>query len=176
MLVELLQGRAARAQQRRLGVEPRDVPPAQGEIKGLPNLDLHHPNDNPEQAHLRTVVADELEALCQKYEVGGVFALVSREAAAWRSVFPAWGGIVPDPVHGMRVRFSSKDGDDRGSLTMHFIAAVREMCSDYANFYGRLWRQVADVLKAQGATIEHTPIGAARTVGGRPDPLGGQTE
>jgi hypothetical protein len=59
---------------------------------------------------------------------------------------------------------------------MHFIACMREMCSDHANFYGRLWRQAADALKAQGATIEHTPLGKMDVVGGRPDPLGGKVE
>jgi Asp-tRNA(Asn)/Glu-tRNA(Gln) amidotransferase A subunit family amidase len=50
------------------------------------------------------------------------------------------------------------------------------MCSDYANFYGRLWRQAVDALKAQGATVEHVRLGKVPAVGGRPDPMGGKVE
>lgn len=176
VILAIMRGQMTEAAQRQLGLEARDVAPAGGEIKGPPKLGAHHPNDNPEQAYLRVAVADELEAVCKKYDVGGVFALVGRQAAAWRTVFPTWVGIQPDPEHVLRVKFSSRDGDDVGSNTMFYIGAVREMCSDYANLFGRLWRQVSDTLRAQGATIEHTPLGAARTVGGRPDPLGGQSD
>lgn len=179
LILDAFRSRTNVAMQKDLGVAPRDVAPAEGELKGPPQLRQHRGStDDADQALLRVTIGDELEAVLKKYEVGGVLLLVSRSAAAWRSVFPTWCGLQPDPEAVLRLRMSSKtpEAQDDANCTMHLIACVREMCSDYANFYGRLWRQAADALKAQGATIEHTPLARANAVGGRPDPLGGSIE
>jgi hypothetical protein len=176
MMLDVMRSHGSAAMQRDLGVEPRAVAPAAGE-KGLPQLRQHRgPNDGDDQVLLRQIIGDELEAVLKKYEVGGVLLLVSRTAAAWRSVFPAWCGLQPDPVHVLRLRMGTKVPEVDADATMQLIASVREMCSDYANFYGRLWRQAVDALKAQGATVEHVPLGQANAVGGRPDPMGGKVE
>lgn len=179
LMMDLFQKQGAAALQGSLGVAPRDIAPAEGEIKGLPKMQHHrYPSDSDDQVLLRETVGDELEAVCKKYDVGGAFTLVSRECAAWRSVFPSWCGLQPDPVTVLRVRMSSKTPEDarNADSTMHFIGAVRELASDYASLYGRIWRQVADTLKSQGATIEHRNLARADAVGGRPDPLGGKVQ
>lgn len=179
LMLDIVRVHASKAEQRAKGVEPRGVLPATGEVKGLPKLHEHSsPNDDPEQAHLRGPVADEIEAVCKKYDVGGVLLLVSKTSASWRSVFPSWCGLQPDPVHVLRLRMNSRtpEAKENADSTMHFIATVREMCSDYANFYGRLWRQAVDAIKAQGGAVEHAPHGGGKGVGGRPDPMGGGVE
>lgn len=179
LMLELFQKRGASAMQKDLGVAPRAVAPAQGEIKSAPKLELHrHATDSEDQVLLRQVIGDEVEAVLKKYDVGGALMLVSRDSASWRSVFPSWCGLQPDPVTVLRLRMSSKTPEAQrdADCTMHFIATLREMCSDYANFYGRLWRQAVDALKVQGGTVEHRPLAKADAVGGRPDPMGGGVE
>jgi hypothetical protein len=176
MMLAMFRGQMSEAEQKRMGVVPRDVPPAEGEVKGLPKLEQHSlPTDAPEQAHLRLQVADEVEAVFRKYDVGGTVLLISKVASAWRTILPPWIGLKPDPVHVLRVKTSSKNPGET-DLTLHFIACVREMSSDYANFYGRIWRQVVSALEKQGAIVEHMPLGEKVGVGGRPDPLGGKVD
>jgi len=179
MMLDMFRSHESAAVAADLGLEPRGVAPAEGEVKGPPRMRQHRGlNDDDDQMHLRQVVGDELEAVLRKYDAGGVLLLSSRTAAAWRSVFPSWCGLQPDPQAVLRLRINSRtpEAQANADATMHFIAAVREMCSDYANFYGRLWRQAVDALKAQGAEVEHTPLGRAPGVGGRPDPMGGKVE
>lgn len=178
LFVEILQNSMASAEQRKLGLAKRDVAPAGGDLRSAPKLGTHQPNDSDDQRLLREVIADEVEAVFKKYDVSGAVMLCSRTAAAWRSIFASWSGLQPDPVHVLRLRMRSKTHEDQenGESTMHMIASLREMCSDYANLYGRLWRQAVDALRAQGATVEHRPWNDGETVGGRPDPLGGKVE
>jgi hypothetical protein len=172
---DIMRNAMGSAEQRRLGMAKREVAPAGGEPVSPPKLQWHHPHDDDAQRLLRESVADEIESVCKKYGVGGVMLLCSRTAAAWRTIFPEWCGLQPDPVHVLRLRMSSSKPDD-ASCTLAFIANIREMCSDYANLYGRLWRQAVDALHAQGATVEHHPWNDGATVGGRPDPMGGKVE
>ena len=132
-------------------------------------------NDTDDQKHLREVVSAEIKAIMDKHEVGGAVLLASRESASWLTVFPVWSGLQLDPVHGMRLRINSKTPESQAvaNATMGLIMNIREMCSDYANLYGRLFRQAKDALAQQGSTIEHTSFEDGE---GRPDPMGGRVE
>lgn len=179
MMHGLMSEVAARAEMRRMGLEKRDVPPDPGSPFKVPDLNLHEPGDDPDQRHLRLQVADEVEAVLKKYDVGGALLLVSKTSAAWRSIFPSWCGLQPDPVHVLRLRMkgATPEDKDNASATMHFIATIREMCSDYQNLYGRIWRMAVDALQKQGAEVSHEPLGGkTRGVGGRPDPMGGKVQ
>lgn len=132
-------------------------------------------NDTDDQKHLREVISAEIKAVMDKYEVGGAVLLASRDSASWLTVFPVWSGLQPDPVHGMRLRINSKtpEAQANADATLGLIMNIRDMCSDYANFYGRFFRQAKDALATQGATIEHEAFDAD---GNRPDPMGGKVE
>lgn len=49
--------------------------------------------DTDDQKHLREVVLEELEVVMRKHKCGGVVLINSFESAAWRYVFPEWGGF-----------------------------------------------------------------------------------
>lgn len=178
MFADTMRNVSVRAKQRQLGIDARGVKPAPkpgDEIKGTPKLHAHVPDDSEAQRLIRDQVSGELEAVCKRYDVGGAFILVSKDAASWRSVFPSWCGLQPDPVHVLRLRLRSHTPEERenSDSTMHFVAAMREMCSEYANLYGRIWRQAVDALKAKGATVEHASWDKRAS---RIDPLGGEIE
>lgn len=133
-------------------------------------------HDDDGQRFLREQVAEEIKEILTKHNLGGVVLLVSETAASWTTVHPKWSGLQPDPVYGVRLRMGRKVPHVNTDATMHLIASIREMCGDYSNFYGRLWRMAVDALTKSGVTVEHKPLARRESVGGRPDPFGGETE
>jgi hypothetical protein len=117
-------------------------------------------NDN-DQNRLRNLVSAELKAVLDKHDVAGVVLVISRDSAAWLTVFPKWSGLQRDPVHGARLRINSKtpEAKAQGDSTMHMIVSIRDMCGEYHNVFGRMFRQARDALRAQGAVVEHKPFG-----------------
>lgn len=128
-----------------------------------------------DRQRLTEVVHAEIEAVMKKHDVGGVVLVVSPESAAWLTVLPNWSGLQPDAVHGLRVQLSSRDRNahDRAEATKHLIACIKDMCGDYANFYGRMFRQVKAAIEASGGVVEHV---AFKDAAHRPDPMGGKVD
>lgn len=127
--------------------------------------------DTEDQKRLRVTVADEIQAVMDKHEVGGVVLLCSRESAAVHGV-----GLQPRPGRedkspGARLRIHSRTLESRAQAdsTMGLIANLREMSADVANLFGHLWRAAKRELERQGAEIEHEPFSGTRGIfpGGR---------
>lgn len=128
--------------------------------------------DDEQQRQLRAVT-EEIKALCDARNVGGVVMLVSEDAAAWLHVVPHWAAIARDPK-GFRIaiRGSTPAGLRRTESTMHMLGTLRDMASDCLNLYGRLFRVAKSQIEISGGDVAHEPFGGGR----RPDPQGGNLD
>jgi len=137
-------------------------------------------HDDPAQRFLREVVHPEIAAVLQKHNCGAVVITCSKQAAAWITVLPDWGALRPDPnPAGMRFTAKRDDPDqhEKLELGLHFLKAVKFVCNDINNFYGRFWRQVTGHLKAQGVEVTEGYVNHFGEITGyRPDPLGGKVD
>lgn len=115
--------------------------------------------DSDDQTQLRTRVCDELQAVMNKYEVGGCVFIASRESAAWRFVIPKWAGLTIEGP-GIRLRISSRTPALRevADSTMGMVGALRDMCYDAAMLFERLFGQAEQALGGPGS-IEHRKLG-----------------
>lgn len=110
---------------------------------------------NEDQAKLRKL-SEAIGELMRENEVGGVVCLVSRESAEWNTIFPEWSGA---SIEGDRLGVKLNSGDaEHANETMHFIGAVRDVCTDYSKLFGTVFANVVKALKEQGAEIEHVPF------------------
>lgn len=114
------------------------------------------PKDDAAQRHLRNVVAQEFQALCDKHDIGGAFFLVGKQACAWRFVLPKWSQLMFEGSN-MRLRTKSstqQERDDRDS-TLFLIGMIGEMSGKCAVMFLEIFQNAQ---KAFGGSIEHTPF------------------
>jgi len=125
--------------------------------------------DDADQHKLRTTIADEVERILKKYDLGGVVVLVSKESAAWRFVLPKWAMLAPHPDgFVLQVRGSTESGRRATESTIHMISSIRSICGDWSSFFGRLHKQIKEQM---GDSLVDPPFGGTDS---RPDKLGGQ--
>lgn len=117
--------------------------------------------NDEEERRLRVTVSDEIQAVMDRHQVGGVVLLSSPIASSWRIVFPKWSGLQYDPQSGeMRLRLNSREpgAQEKANATVGHIACLRDMASDCANIFGRVYRTAKAALEQQGCVVEHTPF------------------
>jgi hypothetical protein len=112
--------------------------------------------DSDDQRRLRNVVAEEIEAIMVKHDVGGVVFLASKASGAWRFVLPKWSVLQLEG--GMRMRFKgttrTPEGRDLFESTLHYVLCVRDMSRDCAALYADLFRCIEQGLPP--GAIEHS--------------------
>ena len=106
------------------------------------DADTHE--DTDDQIHLRNVVLQELAAVLQKHNCGGVLFVGSFKSVAWQIVDPQWSGIYVTPVgagHELRLRIHSKtpEAAKMGNATVTYIKAMRDFSAQAFLRFDRLW-------------------------------------
>ena len=123
--------------------------------------------DTDDQRRLRALGRD-LDEQMRAAGAGGVVILSSRESSSWTISLPNWGGLQPDILTGqLRLRINSKTPEARAiaDATLGYIADVRDIAGEIATVFSGLFEQAERALKAQGADIDHQPIGSPGKVG-----------
>lgn len=108
--------------------------------------------DSKGQKWLRNTVAQEIEDLMVRHDVGGIILLNSKEASAWRFVIPGWAGLYKEDAGGWRFKWK-KEEREKADLTAHLVLRSRDMAMHVADFFQKL----STVLERQVA-IDHDPI------------------
>lgn len=140
----------------------------------LPKLPKPPRSDAPitdDQRRLRAIT-EEVQALFERHQVGGVVMVASEQSAAWHQVIPSWAAIGTKP-NGfvVQIRGSTPAGVERTASTLGFIGSMRDMANDLLNLYGRLFRIAREQITLMGGELEHVPFGGGSH---RPDPFGGK--
>jgi hypothetical protein len=115
--------------------------------------------DSDDQRRLRNVVAEEIEAIMVKHNVGGAVFLASKDSAAWRFVLPEWSALQFEGGIGMRFKGTTRTPEGRilFESTLHFLLAVRDMTRDCAALYADLYRCIEQGLPP-GAVKHNNPF------------------
>lgn len=102
-------------------------------------------------------VADELDAVLKKHDVGGVVLIASNGRAAWAHNTPTWADVFDTP-NGLRVQLREPLDSVCAQDTIHMIGCLRDMASDCTNIYGRLYRIAREQLRDMGALLIETEV------------------
>lgn len=108
-------------------------------------------HETADQARLRAI-ANEVDALLKKHDVGGVVLIASNESAAWAHNMPTWADVTDTP-HGLHVALREPLNVERAEHTMHVIGCLRDMAHDCANIYGRIYRLARAQLREVGGLM-----------------------
>ena len=100
----------------------------------------------------------EIEAVCEKYDCGGIVSLTSKTHGEFRYVLPKWAGIrlIRDKGDGKfawHVRVHAKSKPEEANLTMHFIYSTMDVCGNM--FMGL---QKAREIVENRMKVEHVPF------------------
>lgn len=90
--------------------------------------------DSEAQKWLRNKVAQEIEDLMVRHNVGGVVLLASKQASAWRFVIPRWAALYREEPNGWRFRWK-KGEQDKADVTAHLVMSVRDLTMHSAAFF-----------------------------------------
>jgi hypothetical protein len=125
--------------------------------------------DDADQHKLRVTVADEVERVFKKHNIGGIVVLVSPSSAAWRFVLPKWAMLAPH-ADGfiLQVRGSTEAGRQATESTIHLVSSIRSICADWGSFFGRVHKQIKEQM---GDSLIDPPFSGTDS---RPDKLGGK--
>jgi hypothetical protein len=109
---------------------------------------MSKPNhDDRDQHRLRVTIADEVERVLKKYDLGGIVVLVSPSSAAWRFVLPKWAMLAPHPDGFiLQVRGSTEAGRVASESTVHLVKAIATICSDWGGLFSRMHKQIKEQL------------------------------
>lgn len=99
----------------------------------------------------------KIEALCNEYDCGGYFSLVSETHGEFRYVFPKWTALTEEldatgKVTGVRLK-CKKEEKEKAELTAHFIHSNL----DVVLMMFKLFSYLVDETKKKWNT-EHTPF------------------
>lgn len=119
--------------------------------------------ESEDETRLRAI-ADELDAVMKKHDVGGVAMITSTAYAAWIHNRPSWADVV-DNDQGLRVNIRQPLDAFRARATIHMLGCLRDMASDCLTIYGRLYRNARSRLRELGAeTIETEVSGGSNRI------------
>lgn len=110
--------------------------------------------DSDAQKHLRNVIAEEIEHLMHKHQVGGIVLLSSRDATAWRIVLPTWIGLKREGAAGWRFKWK-KEEQEVATLTAHFVLSLRDAAVVVTKFLGHLAENLEKHVDITHERIEH---------------------
>lgn len=107
------------------------------------DADTHE--DTDDQIRLRNVVLQELVAVLQKHNCGGVLFVSSPKSCAWKIVDPQWAGIYTKSVgtgYELRLRIHSKtpEAAAMANATVTHIKAMMDFCGQAFMRFDRLWQ------------------------------------
>jgi hypothetical protein len=130
--------------------------------------------DSEDQRRLRITISDEIEAILNQYDVGGVILLASRESASWRIILPSWSYLV-DMGTGFALRIVVKKSEPettvRTESTLHMVGSFRDLGQECVNVFGRMFRVAKMQIANHGSELEHKTFGGGKQ---RMDPQGGE--
>lgn len=104
----------------------------------------------------------EIEALCDKYDIGAFVALVSKSHAEYRYHLPTWTGLswekgADGKLLGIRVRLKGPAIDqatkELADLTGHFIFSVRDIAAVTFDYMRRFTEELQ-----KNALVSHKPF------------------
>jgi hypothetical protein len=127
--------------------------------------------DDEDQRRLRNEVAQEIEDVMAKHDVGGIVFLSSQKSAAWRFVIPKWSGLQIEGSE-LRLRISTRTSEahEISNTTVGMALRFFEMSSHCAAMFQAILDQVKDALGATGALLEYEPFpGFEKRSGKKPE-------